>query len=70
MQWIGLGEGNQMAGANIFVIYAAADGKNVTLSPRSGQGHKQPEANQQAQVSLLDGSGISNGVMTANVRCK
>lgn len=70
LRWIALGQGSQMAGANIFVVYASADGNNVTLSPRSARGYVQPEFNEQAQVSLLEGSGIVNGFMTANVRCE
>ena len=58
-----------MFGANIFVVYADSTGSNVTLSPRLGQGNRQPQAATTAQVSLLDGSGIANGKMTANVRC-
>lgn len=58
-----------MKGANIFIVYSDADGQNVTVSPRLGQGNFQPQFNSQAQVSLLEGSGISNGMMTANVRC-
>jgi len=53
----------------MFVIYSDSDGKNVTLSPRLGQGHILPSFNQDAEVSLLAGSGISNNVMTANIRC-
>ena len=70
LQWVGLGQGQQMAGANIFIIYANQDGNNVTLSPRLGAGNYQPSYDQNsAQASLLDGTGIANGVMTANVRC-
>jgi hypothetical protein len=68
LQWVALGEGTQMAGANIFVVYASSDG-NVTLSPRLGIGEFEPEPNSAAQVSLLEGSGIRNGVMIANVQC-
>jgi hypothetical protein len=57
-----------MAGANIFIMYAASD-TNVTISPCSGKGEFQPLFNSDARVTLLDGSGISNGVMTANIRC-
>jgi hypothetical protein len=68
-QWIGLGQGNSMVGANIFMVYTAGDG-NVTLSPRSGTGHIQPTFNSAAKVSLLEGSGVlSDGSMVANVRC-
>lgn len=70
-QWIGLGQGgaNQMRNSNIFIIYADSTGSNVTLSPRLGNGEFEPDFNADAQVSLLEGSGIANGVMTANVRC-
>lgn len=58
-----------MSGANIFVIYASADGSNVTLSTRRGTGHTEPQFSSNAQVSLLEGSGIVNGKMIANVKC-
>jgi hypothetical protein len=68
-QWIGLGQGSSMVGANIFMVYTAGDG-NVTLSPRSSIGHTQPTFNSAAKVSLLEGSGVlSDGSMVANVRC-
>ena len=70
MQWVGLGQGGQMKGANIFIIYSDSDGQNITLSPRLGVGNVQPDYNSAAQVSLLEGSGIANGLMTANIRCK
>jgi hypothetical protein len=70
MSWIGLGQGGQMAGSNIFVIYADAAGGNVTLSSRLGTGESQPQSSTSAEVTLLDGSGIMNGMMTANVKCK
>lgn len=69
--WIGLGQGgqNQMRNSNIFIIYPDASGSNVTLSARLGLGEFEPQYNSKAQVSLLEGSGISNGKMTANIRC-
>ncbi|KAL4923785.1 cytochrome and DOMON domain-containing protein [Aspergillus undulatus] len=67
-EWVALGQGTQMAGADIFVLYSAPS-DNVTISPRSGTGHVSPQHNSDAQLSLLDGSGIQDGVMTANVRC-
>lgn len=70
--WVGLGQGTRMSGANYMIIYSSGDGQNVTLSPRlisrSGS-HEMPEFNSAAQVSLLEGSGISNGVMIANIKC-
>ncbi|KAL9034801.1 MAG: hypothetical protein Q9214_006880, partial [Letrouitia sp. 1 TL-2023] len=67
-QWIALGQGHGMMGTNIFVIYADPSGKNVTLSPRLGKGYYQPRNDPEAQVSLLEGSGIQNGQMVANFR--
>ena len=66
--WIGLGQGTQMAGANIFVIYS--DGKgNVTLSPRHGLGQFMPEHDTTANVTLLEGSGVKGDKMVANIMC-
>ncbi len=70
MSWIGLGQGSSMTNANIFMVYADSAGTNVTLSPRLGVGHKTPTPDTTAEVTLLSGSGISNNVMTANVRCR
>ncbi|EME88125.1 uncharacterized protein MYCFIDRAFT_129139, partial [Pseudocercospora fijiensis CIRAD86] len=67
--WLALGQGSSMSGSNIFVMYTSAGGKNVTLSPRLGTGHVEPQHDTNAQVELLEGSGISNGKMVANVRC-
>jgi hypothetical protein len=58
-----------MQGANIFVVYASGDSNNVTVSPRLGEGHFEPLYNQDARVSLLDGSGVMDGTITANIRC-
>ena len=66
-RWTAFGQGNRMAGANIFILYAA-DSNNVTISGRSGQGHIMPEHDSSIQLTLLEGSGISNGAMIANVR--
>ena len=60
-----------MAGAHIFVMYADGNG-NVTISARDGnQGHVEPvfDSSLFSGVELLEGSGITNGVMTANIRC-
>lgn len=68
-EWVALGQGNQMAGSQIFVMYASADGKNITVSPRLGTGHVMPEYNKASQITLLEGSGIRDTRMTANIRC-
>jgi hypothetical protein len=69
-QWIGMGTGNQMSGSSMFVIYQSSNGQNVTISPRKGSGHDEPGVDSSAKVSLMDGSGISNGEMIANIRCR
>ncbi|KAF7545867.1 hypothetical protein G7Z17_g8857 [Cylindrodendrum hubeiense] len=67
-QWVGVGIGSQMSGAEIFVIYQDGSG-NVTLSTRSGRGHVMPQYSQRSAVELLSGSGVSGSEMTANIRC-
>ncbi|KAJ5485414.1 hypothetical protein N7539_005402 [Penicillium diatomitis] len=68
VSWFALGQGSGMSGSNIFVVYPNGN-NNVTISPRLGRGQVQPLHNDAAQVSLLEGSGVENGVITANVRC-
>ncbi|KAK0786752.1 hypothetical protein LTR91_024349 [Friedmanniomyces endolithicus] len=68
-QWIAVGQGSIMAGSNIFVMYTSANGNNVTVSPRLGLGYRQPLHDTAAHITVLEGSGVSGGVMTANVRC-
>ncbi|KAH6684076.1 hypothetical protein B0J14DRAFT_3467 [Halenospora varia] len=69
LSWISLGQGSSMKGSNIFFAYANSAGTNVTLSPRLGVGDKQPSTGATTSLTLLSGSGISNGIMTANVKC-
>ncbi|RAL17451.1 CBD9-like protein [Aspergillus homomorphus CBS 101889] len=57
-----------MSTANIFILWAAST-TEVTLSPRSG-GSGEPTYNPRANVTLLPGSGVANGTMTANIRCE
>lgn len=67
-EWIGLGIGSAMRGADIFVIYQDGDG-NVTLSTREGTGHVMPMYVEREDVELLEGSGVEGDMMVANVRC-
>lgn len=67
--WIGLGQGSSMTGSRLFVMYTSADGSNVTISPRLGTGCNLPQFDNATQLSLLEGSGVTDGTMTANVRC-
>lgn len=57
-----------MSNANVFIIYADGSG-NVTLSPRHSSREAMPVYDSTIQAELLSGSGVENGVMTANVRC-
>jgi hypothetical protein len=60
-----------MAGATIFVMFADGTG-NVTISARDGgPGHVEPQFDSTvfAGVELLEGSGVVDGVMRANIRC-
>ncbi|OJD17035.1 hypothetical protein AJ78_02830 [Emergomyces pasteurianus Ep9510] len=68
--WFALGQGKGMAGSNIFIAYASSNRNNITLSPRLGRGHMAPDYNPSVRLRLLDGSGISNGKMTAKVLCE
>ncbi|KAK2799360.1 hypothetical protein FQN50_008519 [Emmonsiellopsis sp. PD_5] len=68
LSWFALGQGTGMVGANMFVVYAAS-ATNITVSARSGTGHIEPEHNPNARISLLEGSGIKDGKMIANVQC-
>ncbi|CAK4030903.1 Hypothetical predicted protein [Lecanosticta acicola] len=72
-EWVGLvalGQGSRMAGSSIFVMYTSANGSNVTVSTRRGIGHVEPSHDgATAQITVLSGSTVSDGKMTANVRC-
>ncbi|GAB7352716.1 hypothetical protein MBLNU459_g3071t1 [Dothideomycetes sp. NU459] len=68
-QWAAFGQGTRMKGSNMFIIYADSTGNNVTVSPRLGTGDVEPNYNANGQITMLEGSGISNGVMTANFKC-
>ena len=57
-----------MANSDMFIMYTDGN-ENVTLSPRLSQGRSQPQFDGDLDVELLSGSGVENGVMTANFRC-
>ncbi|GAA87017.1 cellobiose dehydrogenase [Aspergillus luchuensis IFO 4308] len=58
IQWVGLGQGAQMTGANMFLLYTSSSTK-ITLSPRSGLGHFEPQYTSNTQITMLPGTGIS-----------
>ncbi|KAF3033115.1 hypothetical protein E8E11_000644 [Didymella keratinophila] len=66
--WVGLGMGSSMTNSNMFIMYTDGNG-NVTLSPRFSRGETMPQYIDSLDVELLSGSGVANGVMTANFRC-
>ncbi|PYI00207.1 CBD9-like protein, partial [Aspergillus sclerotiicarbonarius CBS 121057] len=73
LQWIGLGQGSQMTNSNMFLLYTSTSTK-ITLSPRSGLGHFEPQYTSTPQITLLPGTGITTttnneSTMTANFRC-
>jgi hypothetical protein len=68
--WLGIGTGSMMSGSNMLIVYTSTNGNNVTLSGRKGNGHATPAYTSDIKATLLEGSGVSNGVMTANIRCK
>ncbi|POR37821.1 Uncharacterized protein TPAR_01969 [Tolypocladium paradoxum] len=67
-QWVALGTGSRMDGSDMFVVYQDGSG-NVTLSTKKGHGHDMPQYSQVNGVRLLEGSGVSNNTMIANVQC-
>jgi hypothetical protein len=68
--WIAFGTGSQMKGSDMMIIYTNSDGSNVTVSPRTSSGETTPTFDSTKRITLLAGSGVSNGQMTANIKCK
>ena len=58
-----------MSDSLIFVAYESEDRKNVTLSPRLGDGHVMPEHTDSVKVEMLAGSGLINGIFSVNAMC-
>ncbi|PSN74258.1 CBD9-like protein [Corynespora cassiicola Philippines] len=67
--WISVAQGEQMAGSHYFVLYTSADGNNITVSPRLADGQVPPNFTPETQLEILEGSGVANGKMTANIKC-
>lgn len=53
----------------MFVMYADGSG-NVTVSPRLGRGHYEPQSDKDEDFELLEGSGVDGYRMTANILCR
>ncbi|KAL5596946.1 hypothetical protein BROUX41_006380 [Berkeleyomyces rouxiae] len=67
--WVSVGQGSGMAGANMFVMYTDGTG-NVTVSTRYASGEVTPDVHSDSRITLLEGSGVANDVMTANFVCE
>jgi hypothetical protein len=77
--WMGVGIGDQMKGALIFVVYPSSNGESVTISPRIADGHSEPSYQSDITVQQISGQGpLANTAtgtrgelkMTANGVCK
>lgn len=67
--WMAVGLGKEMAGSLMLIAYSAADGHNVTLSPRLGPYHSEPTYTKDVSITLLPGSGIINDTYVVNGKC-
>ncbi|KAJ5160294.1 uncharacterized protein N7482_007298 [Penicillium canariense] len=67
--WIAVGTGDKMKDSLMFVVYSNAGQNNVTISPRLSSGEQEPVYSSSISLDILEGTGISNGTMTANFRC-
>ncbi|KAK4894162.1 hypothetical protein LTR27_007528 [Elasticomyces elasticus] len=68
-QWVGVGFGERMAGAFMFIVYASENGTGVTLSPRQATEHSEPSYFKDIHCDLEDGTEVTkNGsASTINV---
>ena len=55
--WIGVGIGDQMKGALMFIVYPDNSGDSVTISPRIADGHSEPSYQSDITVQKITASG-------------
>ena len=67
--WIAVGLGKVMKGSLMLIAYLAADGYNVTVSPRIASGNSEPSYTKDVSVTLLPGSGLINETYVVNGKC-
>jgi Cytochrome domain of cellobiose dehydrogenase/Eukaryotic cytochrome b561 len=67
--WVGFGFGTQMLDALIFVAYQSNHGENVTLSPRIGLFHTEPQYTHAVGIEVLKGSYVDDETYNINARC-
>lgn len=58
-----------MANSLIFMAYADASGKNVTLSPRLSYGNTEPTYTSSVTVEVLPGSIVTDSLIKVNAKC-
>ncbi|KAI5794332.1 hypothetical protein DFH27DRAFT_130337 [Peziza echinospora] len=68
--WAGVGFGSRMKGSLIFIIYPTTNGKNLTISPRIATANEMPHYESTIDFTALEGTGIVDGVWTANIHCR
>jgi hypothetical protein len=60
---------NQMLNTLVFMMYRDSSGGNITLSPRLSPELAEPVYSSDIELSLLSGTGVSDGRMLANGIC-
>ncbi|CAI6092710.1 unnamed protein product [Clonostachys chloroleuca] len=65
--WVGIGVGKSMLDAMMFVVYKGTN-DSVTVSMRTGEHHTPPVYTPTTKVQVLDGSGVADGRMVAEVK--
>ncbi|KAK3306487.1 uncharacterized protein B0T15DRAFT_509860 [Chaetomium strumarium] len=68
-QYTAIGFGSSMADALMLVMYASADGKSVTVSPRLSSGCTEPVWTRNVGITLHASSINDNADMTVNATC-
>jgi hypothetical protein len=60
---------NQMLNTLVFMMYRDSSGGNITRSPRLSPELAEPVYSSDIELSLLSGTGVSDGRMLANAIC-
>jgi hypothetical protein len=70
--WVAWGIGASMTDSSlVFLAYRSSDGKSITVSPRLATQHSEPQylPVRSVNIKVLEGSGISNGMIVINAMC-
>ncbi|KAF1957845.1 CBD9-like protein [Byssothecium circinans] len=68
--WVGVGFGEGMKDALMFVLYANEKGDNITVSPRIATGHSEPTFSSDIKLAVLPGSGIIDEMFVLKANCR